>query len=47
MRLSLALLGCLTLPALVLAQDTTKREMHEMHRRLRPFRLRDSALTGG
>src|SRR6266550_6520333 len=32
MKCSLALLGWLVLPALVLAQDSTKRNMHEMHR---------------
>jgi arsenite methyltransferase len=32
MRCSLALLGWLMLPALVLAQDSTKRDLHEMHR---------------
>jgi arsenite methyltransferase len=32
MKCSLALLGWLVLPALVLAQDGTKRDMHEMHR---------------
>lgn len=32
MKCSLALLGCLRLPALALAQDNTKRDMHEMHR---------------
>ena len=32
MKCSLALLGWLLLPALVLAQDSTNRNMHEMHR---------------
>jgi arsenite methyltransferase len=32
MKYSLALLGGLVLPALVLAQDSTKRDMQEMHR---------------
>ena len=32
MKSSLALLGWLLMPALVLAQDNTKRDMHEMHR---------------
>jgi len=32
MKCSLALLGWLVLPALVLAQDSTQRDMHEMHR---------------
>jgi arsenite methyltransferase len=32
MKGSLALLGWLVLPALVLAQDSTKRDMHAMHR---------------
>ena len=32
MKSSLALLGWLLLPALVLAQDSTKRDIHEMHR---------------
>jgi len=31
MKCSLALLGWLVLPALVLAQDNTKRDMHELH----------------
>jgi hypothetical protein len=33
MKSSLALLGWLALPALVLAQASTNRNMHEMHRR--------------
>jgi len=32
MKCSLALLGGLAIPALILAQDSTKRDMHEMHR---------------
>ena len=32
MKRSLALFGWLSLPALVLAQDSTKRDIHEMHR---------------
>jgi predicted methyltransferase len=32
MKCSLALLGWLALPALLLAQDNTNRNMHEMHR---------------
>ena len=32
MKSSLALLGWLLMPALTLAQDNTKRDMHEMHR---------------
>ena len=32
MKSSLALLGWLVLPALVLSQDTNKRDMHEMHK---------------
>jgi hypothetical protein len=32
MKCSLALLGWLVLPALVLAQDSTNRNTHEMHR---------------
>src|SRR5439155_26257909 len=32
MKSSLALLGWLAIPALVLAQDNTKRDIHEMHR---------------
>ncbi|MHC1768880.1 MAG: class I SAM-dependent methyltransferase [Verrucomicrobiia bacterium] len=32
MNRSLVLLGCLVLPAFVLAQDSTRRDMHEMHR---------------
>src|SRR5438128_7643836 len=32
MKSALALLGWLLLPALTLAQDNTKRDMHEMHR---------------
>src|SRR5258708_29089471 len=32
MKRSLAPLGWLLLPALVLAQDSTQRDMHEMHR---------------
>ena len=32
MKLSLALFGWLLLPTLVLAQDNTKRDMHEMHK---------------
>jgi len=32
MNRSLTLLGCLVLPAMVLAQDNTQRDMHQMHK---------------